>query len=274
MEPRITHWIDAHAHIFPDKIAEKATEAIGRFYDIPMQNPAGMAAILLEEGKKAGMDRILVCSSATTPRQVESIDRFIAEECGKHPEFVGLATMHPGYDRIYEELRTARDMGLRGIKLHPDFQQFKIDDPDAFPIYEAASDLGLPILFHTGDARYEWTSPVRLARVAKRFPQLKCIGAHFGGYSEWEEADRELAGLDNVWFDTSSSLPYMPAEKAAERVRHFGIERMMFGTDFPMWNPSEEKGRFLALPLTEEEREQVAWKTFADLFGIEFEDQD
>ncbi len=268
MEKLVSHWIDAHAHIFPDKIAEKATTAIGRFYDIPMQNRAGVSDVLLEEGSKAGMERILVCSSATTPRQVESIDRFIAEECEKHPEFIGLATMHPGFDHIYEELKTAKEMGLHGIKLHPDFQQFRIDDPSAFPIYEAAAELGMPILFHTGDARYEWTSPVRLARVAKRYPELKCIGAHFGGYSEWDAADEALAGLDNVWFDTSSSLPYMTPEKAVERIRRFGIRHMMFGTDFPMWSPSEEKERFLALPLTDEEREQIAWKTFSELFGI------
>ncbi len=269
--PQPRYWIDAHAHIFPDKIAQKATDAIGKFYDIPMQNPAGMSEILLDEGKKAGMDRILVCSSATTPHQVESIDRFIASECAKHPEFVGLGTMHPGYGNIYEEIRACKEMGLHGLKLHPDFQQFRIDDPEAFPIYEACAELDMPILFHTGDYRYEWTSPIRLARVAKRYPALKCIGAHFGGYSEWEAADEALAGFDNVWFDTSSSLAFMPAEKAVERIHHFGVERMMFGTDFPMWNPTEEKARFLALDLTDEERDQIAWRTFASLFRIEFQ---
>jgi len=157
-------------------------------------------------------------------------------------------------------------LGLHGVKLHPDFQKFHIDDPMAFPIYEAAQALGLPILFHTGDRRYEYSSPDRLARVAKRYPDLQCIAAHFGGYQKWEMAADTLAGLPNVWFDTSSSLFAFSPEEAARRLRHFGTDRMMFGTDFPMWDPKEEVARFMALPLTQEERDQVFHKTFVSLF--------
>jgi len=265
---QISHWMDAHAHIFPEKIAAKATESIGHFYDVGMSAPAGLSSILLEEGAKAGIEKYLVCSTATTARQVESIDSFIAQECEKHPEFVGLATMHPDYADIRGELERAKGMGLRGIKLHPDFQLFAIDDPIAYPIYEAAAELDFVVLFHTGDDRYTYSSPVQLARVAEKFPRMRCIAAHFGGYREWDAADRVLRGAENVWFDTSSSLTCMTAQEAADRIHAFGATRMMYGTDFPMWNPSQEKERFLAIPLTNEEREQIAWKTFTELFQL------
>ena len=141
---------DAHAHIFPGKIAEKAVGAIGAFYSIPMQHP-GSPEALLESGRAIGVRKYLVCSTATRPGQVVSINDFIRESCAVHPEFVGFGTLHPSFPDIPGEIRRIREMGLRGVKLHPDFQQFSIDDPAAFPIYEGCAEGGLPILFHTGD---------------------------------------------------------------------------------------------------------------------------
>ena len=88
--------MDAHTHIFPSKIAEKATVNIGHFYDIPMAEQ-GSAEQLLASGAQIGTKRYLVCSTATTSHQVTSINDFIAEECGKHPEFFGFGTLHPDY---------------------------------------------------------------------------------------------------------------------------------------------------------------------------------
>ena len=143
---------DAHAHIFPAKIAEKATVNIGHFYDIPMSH-VGSAEQLLEKGGAIGVKRYLVCSTATRPDQVEHINTFIHEQCQLHPEFFGFATMHPGYASIEQELDRALSLGLHGIKLHPDFQTFDIDAPEALPIYRAACDRRMAILFHTGDDR-------------------------------------------------------------------------------------------------------------------------
>ena len=125
---------DAHAHIFPAKIAEKATQSIGHFYDIPMHH-LGSAEELLRRGGEIGISRYLVCSTATKPEQVEHINTFIHEQCELHPEFYGFATMHPDYAHIEEELDRALEMGLHGIKLHPDFQHFDIDAPEALPLY-------------------------------------------------------------------------------------------------------------------------------------------
>lgn len=256
---------DAHTHIFPDKIAAKASDAIGRFYDIPMYQPA-QADLLLAAEAEIGAGRCLVCSSATVPEQVESINTFIAEACRRHPEFVGFAAMHPDYADPGGELDRAMELGLRGVKFHPDFQKFNIDDPRALPMYRAIAERGLPVLFHTGDDRYDYSSPLRVDALLRQVPELCVIGAHFGGYRRWEDVEA-LPKRDNVYFDTSSSLMFIDRDRARRLIDRFGADHFMFGTDFPMWRPKEELERFLSLGLSDEENEQILHGTFESLFG-------
>jgi len=260
---------DAHTHIFPRKIAQKATQAIGDFYDIPM-NEIGSAEILLQSGAKIGVEKYLVCSSATKPSQVRAINEFISQACKEHDAFIGFGTLHPYMDRdaVEQELSYIKECGLRGIKLHPDFQLFHIDEKQAIPMYEKIAAAGLPVLFHTGDARYDYSSPKRLRNVIKEVPSLVAIAAHFGGYQEWDIVE-ECLSHGNIYFDTSSSLFTLDKKAAVNMIRHLGVERFMFGTDFPMWDHMKELKRFLDLPLNEDEQAQILYKTFERLFKIE-----
>ena len=124
--------IDAHAHIFPAKIAFKASESIGEFYGISMSSDASVDSLLKCE-EELGASHALVCSSALAPAQVESINNFIGDEVAKHPDLIGFAAMHKDYDNFREELSRAKEMGLRGVKFHNDMQRFDIDDPKMFP---------------------------------------------------------------------------------------------------------------------------------------------
>ena len=261
--------IDAHAHIYPEKIAEKASRAVGDFYGIPMEY-IGTAQGLLEEGKKAGISRFLVHSVATTPHQVHSINTFIYNEMQAHPEFIGFITLHPDLtvSEIKEEINYAIENGFKGIKLHPDFQKFYIDDPNLFKIYKEASGK-LPILFHMGDKRYDYSSQERLVRVANEFKDLECIAAHFGGYSTWGNY-REYENLKygNVYFDTSSSLYFLEKYKALQIIRKFGVDKFFFGTDYPMWDAKEELERFFSLGLTDEENEMILSKNIKKLLNL------
>lgn len=174
--------IDAHAHIFPDKIAKKATDAIGDFYGIQMTESAGTPDVLLQEGRLAGITKFVVHSTATTVKQVENINKYIVSETEAHPEFIGFMTLHPDMDEedMDGEIRFAISHGICGVKLHPDFQKFAIDEPRAEKIYKTL-DGRLPILFHTGDKRYNFSNPERLVKIAKKYPKQIVIGAHFGG---------------------------------------------------------------------------------------------
>lgn len=257
---------DAHAHIYPGKIAEKATANVGKFYDIPMDE-VGLPHILHEEGTAAGIERFLVCSVATKVEQVESINNFIAEKCKKYPEFIGLGAWHQDVTDIAGELDRIQSLGLRGIKLHPDFQRFHIDDENMLEVYAECTRRGMIVLFHTGDDRMDFSSPRRLANVLEKQPGFVCIAAHLGGYREWNDARAVLHGT-NVYVDTSSSLFACSVEDARRSIEHFGVEKTMFGTDFPMWTPKDELERFFSMGYGEEDNRKMLYDNFAKLFSL------
>lgn len=259
--------INSHTHIFPTKIAGKASKAIGDFYERQMCFP-GEAQVLLEDGKPFGIEKYLVCSTATIPQQVQSINDFIHAQCQEHSEFIGFASLHPQMENMEGEVERLIGLGLRGIKLHSDFQKFGIDDDSAMPMYALAQRYGLPVLFHMGDARYEYSRPHKLLNVARKFPDLICIGAHFGGYQRWDEAYEALR-LDNIFLDTSSSLDFIPPEIARDFINNIGEDKFFFGTDFPMWTHEGEIKRFWGLGLTRRQYEKIFFENFAKLMGIE-----
>lgn len=248
---------DMHTHIFPQKIAEKAVSSIGGFYGIPMVKK-GYSEDLIESASEIGVEKCLVCSTATTPLQVTAINSFVAGETERHPEFIGFGTMHPGYSDIAGEVDRIVDIGLSGIKLHPDFQKFAIDDREAYPIYEAAEGR-LPILFHTGDKRYSYSNPERVLRILKDFPKLTCICAHLGGYSEWDRvvALKGYLGHPNIYFDTSSAIRFIDPKDSVRIIRAHGVSHVFWGTDYPMQKHTAELEDFMKLELTDEERHMI-----------------
>ena len=260
--------INAHAHIYPDKIAQKATHVIGEFYNLDMSKDAGTVERLLEDGKRAGVTGYLVHSVATTAHQVRSINQFIKNAFDTHKEFIGFMTLHEDLTEkeIEEEVSWAIENGFKGVKLHPDFQKFYIDGENVQKFYKIIGDR-LPILLHVGDDRYEYSKPARLVAMAKKYPNVTFISAHFGGYRCWDDAYM-YKGLNNVYFDTCSSLPFISSERAKEIIDMLGADKFFFATDFPMWDAKEELARFNEIPLTEKEREMILFGNIKKLLKI------
>lgn len=249
--------INSHAHIYPDKIAQKATDTIGDFYDIKMQNKSGTVENLLKDGKSVGITGYVVHSVAVTEHQVKSINRFLKEQLDNHKEFIGFMALHQDMtiEDMQEEVDWCIKNGFKGVKLHPDFQKFYVDSSDAEKIYKVVGDR-LPILLHIGDDRYDYSSPKRLVEMAKKYPNVTFIAAHFGGYRRWK--DWQLyKGLDNVYFDTCSSLPFISSDLAKEIIYGLGVNKFFFSTDFPMWDTKGEMERFNKIQLTDKERNQI-----------------
>ena len=126
----------------------------------------------------------------------------------------------------------------------------------------------LPILIHTGDCRYDYSNPNRMMPILDIYKGLTVIGAHFGGWSIWEEATKQFAGRENFYVDCSSSLYAIGPEKARELIMAYGTKQVLFGTDYPLWTPESEIERFMQVDLTEEEREDILCNNTARLFGI------
>ncbi len=258
--------LDIHAHIYPDIIAQKASYTIGEFYHLPMHHDGTLKSLLNEEAA-AGITKMAVHSVAVTWEKVARINDFIAGAVKEHENLTGFATMHPDHPHIASEIDRAVGLGLKGLKLHPDFQHFNIDDEKAYPIYEAIEGR-IPLLIHTGDRRYETSRPERMAKVLDRFPRMQTICAHLGGWSQWEDAHRILAGRSNVWVDTSSSLYAISPAAARDVIEHYGVDRVLFGTDYPMWTPAEELGRLQALGFSSSDMEKVLFTNAANLLGL------
>ena len=249
--------IDAHCHVYPEQIAEKAAVATGNFYG---EAPFGKGTIadLTENGRKAGIDKFIVQSVATTKAQVRKINEFIAREVNENPDTLyGLGTMHPESDDIKGDLKHLMLLGLKGVKLHPDIQGFKIDDYHCLKIYELCEQYGLPVLMHTGDYRYDFSNPNRLMPILKIYTGLTVIGAHFGGWSIWEEASKELYDIPNLYVDCSSSLSYIKPELSAEIIKRYGVDRVLFGTDYPLHSPQNEIKILLSLGFSDDDYRKI-----------------
>lgn len=260
---------DAHVHIYPDKIAERASQGIADFYHMPVRF-GGSIKQLLELQKPYHVERFLVHSVATTPEQVASINRFIHESIIAHPDtFIGFGTLHPNMDfeAMQEEINAILAYGLRGVKLHPDFQKFYADEDKAMQSYSLLEGK-LPVLIHAGDHRYDYSSPRRIANVLKAFPQLDVIAAHFGGWSQWNDAEKHLGGK-RLWVDTCSSTYALKPEETQALITAYGHDRVFFGTDYPMWHVRDELEYFQKLNLPEETLQDILYNNAARFFGLE-----
>lgn len=259
---------DIHVHIYPDKIAEKASESIGVFYDGIRMHGNGTLRDCLRQMDEAGVERFAAHSVALTPHNVERINSFIMDAYAQAPDrIVPFAAIHPEMKDLPAAVEQMVEQGFKGIKIHPDMQKFAVDDPSVRPMMEAIAGK-LPLLIHCGDYRYDYDGPQRVLNLHEQLPELKIIGAHFCGWGEWDTAARLLPGQDGIMVDTSSSLYGWPAEKATKLIHALGAKNVFFGTDYPMWSPKEEIERFMQLDLTDEEREDILWNNAARLFDL------
>ncbi len=248
--------VDFHAHIFPQKVEPQAVDFLSNYYSMPITHSAVFDK-LMESAAEINVDKIVIHSTATKPSQVESINNFIASKLGDS-RVVGFGTLHPDYPDIENEIDRIKSLGLRGIKFHSDFQDFDIDSKRMHRIYSYV-DKSLPILMHLGDEVRDSSSPIRLANVMDEFPNITFIGAHLGGYLRWHEAEKCLFGRD-VYLDTSSAVRCMDKKLAEHIIKSHGVDRILFGTDYPLAGHKEELELFLSLDLTPEEQEKILWK--------------
>ena len=256
--------VDAHVHVYPEKIALRAAKSVGDFYQYPMFKEGSIPAMLAAvEGSP--ITHHIIYSVATKPSNVESINDFIAAESKKHPNFVGFMAMHQDYPNPEAEIERAIGLGLRGMKLHPDTQKVNMDDDRLMRIYELIEGR-MPLVMHCGDYRTDFSHPRRMKRILHEFPNLVVDAAHFGGWSVFDYALEYLED-ENCYVDTSSALEFLGPRRTVEIARAYGIERVMFGSDFPMWSPVNEYNMLAAMPFTEDEFEAITWHNAQRFIG-------
>ena len=261
--------IDVHCHVYPDKLAPKAVDATLKFYQIERALCKGTFDDLMEENARAQITYHVIHSAATKPEQVRKIDDFIAGCVARAPEhLIGFGTLHQDSQDMAGDVAYAVEKGFRGVKIHPDMQGVSMLDDRSMRMFDACRGK-LIVLFHAGDDRYEYSNPEELIPVLQAFPDVTFIGGHLASYRIWDSAVRRLAGqFENLYVDCSSTFFLTGLEKARDMIRAFGADRVLFGTDYPIWNPRLELEKVLQLELTEQERSQILWDNAARLLGL------
>lgn len=259
--------IDAHVHVFPEAIAAKAIANLQRNSPIPFASD-GTLSSLRQSMAKARINRSVILPVSTKAEQVKSINCY-AIELNKSPDIIAFGTMHPGFAGFRDEIKRLKEHGIRGVKMHPDYQAFDVDDAGIFPIYETLAEAGLILFLHAGKniniKEPPRCTPAGLAKVAKTFPQLKLIAAHLGGWRMWDEVEKHLVG-SSVRFDTSFALGHMNAKQFLRIIRDHGIEKIIFGTDSPWNGQSTSVQEIMNLPLPEHEMDLILGQNAVKLF--------
>lgn len=259
---------DFHVHLYPDALAGKVVPQLaGRF-----GNPAafnGTVCGLKHDFTTSGICGALNLPVATHPDQVVKINQWAAAN-NQGPVY-SLATLHPDTPHLTRALLSIHAAGFKGIKLHPEYQTFKLDDPRLEPVWKKCSDLGLFVFLHAGGERVFQppfhSTPATISTLLARYPRLRLVAAHLGGFRMWDESEAYLIGkpLD---LDLSHTLFWMPEEQIVRMIRAHGAARILFGTDAPWQCPATVLAAFLKLPLSSDEQRQILWGNAARLLNL------
>jgi hypothetical protein len=248
--------IDVHTHAYPDKLLPKVRENLESLFKVKFYGDGSLKS-LLEYMDKAGVNISVVCSVATRPEQVPSINDWLFSIRGERIRV--FCALHPEYPDWEKELARIKEKG-DGIKLQPEFQDFYVDDEKVFPLYEELEHLELPVLFHCGEelsgTQLVRSSPSRIARVLKQFPRLKLIAAHFGGFRLWDEVEEYLLGKE-VYFDTAFFFGHLPPERIKYLILKHPEDKILFGTDFPLQDPRNDINFLESLDISERLKRRI-----------------
>lgn len=252
--------IDFHTHVFPEKLAPKALNVLSERAHITPDTD-GTAAGLKKSMKKAGVDVSVTLPVITDPAQFDTAFEF-ALRLNTDPGLQAFGCIHPDMDDVKGKLRLIKNRGLKGIKIHPDYQGADIDDDRFLKLIDAANDIGLWVVTHAGiDAglpEAKRSTPDKIARMYDTVRPDRFIAAHMGGWGGWDIVLDKLCGTD-IYFDTAFCFNGTMDESVfRDIVRAHGADRILFATDCP-WSSQEHDIRHLnSLSwLTSEEKRRI-----------------
>lgn len=267
--------IDFHTHAFPDRIYERTIKILEDnilTYSGYVCKAVGSGNVdgLIESMAQNDVDCSVVLPIATAPKQTENINNFAAEINGKS-NIYSFGSLHPENDDIEGILEHIAELGLKGIKLHPEYQSLFIDSPESLRILRKCDDLGLYTVLHAGNDHGcpppVHCSPERLSHVLDYVSGKYIIAAHMGGWDVWDEAERYIIGTPFI-IDTCFSLHLLNQADALRMIRNHGADKVLFGTDWPWYSPKKTYELLLRLNLTNEELEKISSANAKRILGI------
>ncbi len=253
--------IDFHAHCFPDSLAPKAL--------LPMQKLSGItpcydgtASGLSAKMKADEIDFAVVCNIATNAHQLAKVNSFAIDINDFSGNLIALGSAHPDSDILEDELQRLVDHDIRGIKIHPEYMPYYIDDPEWDRVFSLCEEMGIFVISHTGFDRVSpdktASTPDRVAKVLDRHPKLTFIAAHLGGSRYYPQVLDYLCGRPNLYLDTAfmSKLDANDVYVSKIIAAH-GVDRILFGTDAPWSEPKTEAEFIKSLGLSRADEEKI-----------------
>ncbi len=261
--------IDFHTHAFPDKIAPRAMQTLSHAAGGLRPQTEGTVQSLKAEMEKDGVDLSVVLSIATNPQQQSKVNDF-AMEINRQEGLMAFGSIHPDAPDALEELERIADAGLKGVKLHPEYQGFYADDEKMKPIYKKISDLGLITLFHAGNdigfpPPYH-AMPQRLRRALSWFDS-PVVAAHWGGAGCGPEVLDTLCGT-KIYFDLSFGYGVISKPVAQQIIDKHGCDKLLFGSDMPWHRPEWELRLINSLDLSDTDRQKIFCQNATQLLGL------
>lgn len=213
---------------------------------------------------RAGVD--VLCVFHITQGEARRGNNVVAEACRRYPRrFVGFAFVTPHYpEEMVPELERCFDsLGFRGIKIYPPYARLPVTAPAWEPVFAFANERGAPLVCHTGAGM-----PEQFVPLAEKYPQVQWILAHSGGSPEGrDQAVRAARQAPNIFLEICSS--HRGLGSIEQLVRGAGADRVLFGSDTPLFSPALQLGRILTADLTPEEKALVVGGNALRLLGKE-----
>jgi len=262
--------IDFHTHAFPDKLAPKVMQRLSHCAGGLVPQTDGTVEGLRQEMRKDGVGLAVVQCIATAPAQQTNVNN-LAIQINATPDLRAFGSVHPDAPDAPEELERLAAAGIKGIKLHPEYQGFYADDPKMKPIYQKISQLGLITLFHAGQdigfpPPYHATPDHLLG--ALKWLDAPVVAAHWGGMGCGTEVAEKLCGIEGLYLDLSFGYGCIARPVAQVILEKHGAHKLLFGSDMPWHRPAWELRLLDTLELTPEEKEAICSRNAQTLLGL------
>lgn len=235
--------IDFHAHCYPDDVWPKVNAAITKTYGKSAEN-AGTVDGLISSMESAGINLSVVQPVANQAKHVGGVNKWVESIRHKHGNLLFFAAIHPAVEDPYQVVCDLAAKGFKGVKMQPNAGRYYPNSNRCFEIYRALEENNMVLLTHAGDELKPYTPlyahPKYFREVFKSFPDLVVVLAHLGGYNTWGDLEYVL-GYDNVYYDTAMSCE-IGEEKFLGLVEEIGVDRVIFGTDYPWYKPEKAVG--------------------------------
>ncbi len=266
--------IDFHTHVFPDSMAKRVVDNMAVETGI-MPYLDGTVGALTDSMAKAGIDISVLLPVLTKPSQFKTVNNYelgIAHEYDNGTRLIAFGGVHPDSPTLKDDIKEIRRMGMKGIKLHPDYQQIDFDDPRNIRAVDYASEEGLITVVHAGldmaFARHVHCTPPMVVNLLKEITPRNLVLAHMGGLYYFDEVEELLIEKD-VYFDTAYFIGKTNHRQITRIMRNHGIDRILFATDSPWGDQKKNVELFDTFELTAKEQEAVFCKNAMRLLGME-----